>query len=148
MGVVFVSKAKATQKQLSGKTAARREHHDESATLAAALSPPAIVNDLVPNLRIIRLPIDELQPARRRPRKPGRDHLANVANCIKAVGQVSPIIIASGLGLDLAELLNEGNRSQDNLAGLERPMFKSHRLGNESAHEPEADEQTHCFHNE
>lgn len=93
MGLVITSKAKATQKQLSGKTAVRRQYQAGKTVLAAALSSPAIVNDLVPELTIKRVAIDQLKCAKRRIRKPGKDHVANVAKCIKAVGMVSPILI-------------------------------------------------------
>lgn len=93
MGRVIRTKAKATQKQLGAKTAARRGNQRAGTVLAAALSSPAIVNDLVPDLKLVRVAIDQLKLAKRRPRKPGRDHLANVAKCIKVVGQVSPILI-------------------------------------------------------
>ena len=61
--------------------------------LAAARSSPAIANDLVPDLKIELVKIDELRPAKRRARKAGKDHVANVLKCITAVGQVSPILI-------------------------------------------------------
>lgn len=93
MGFVIRTKAKATQKQLSVKTAARRERLKSATVLAAAISSPAIVNDLVPDLKVARVAIDQLKPAKRRLRKPGKDHLANVAKCIKAVGQVAPVLI-------------------------------------------------------
>lgn len=94
MGLVITSKAKATQKQLSGKTAARRQYNTGKTVLAAALSSPAIVNDLVPQLKIKRVAIDQLKCAKRRIRKPGKDHVANVAKCIKTLGQVSPILVS------------------------------------------------------
>lgn len=93
MGYVIRTKGKAIQKQLAGKTSARRERNRDRAVLAAALSSPAIVNDLVPHLKVVRAAIDQLKSAKRRPRKPGKDHVANVTKCIKAVGQVSPILI-------------------------------------------------------
>lgn len=93
MSLVIRSKFKTTQKQLAGKTAARRERNRTRTVLAATLSSPAIVNDLVPDLQIERVPIAQIRPARRRLRKPGKDHVANVAKCIKTVGQVSPILI-------------------------------------------------------
>lgn len=88
-----IGKTKSTQKQLSGKTAARRDRHRGGVLIAAALSSPAIVNDLVPDLKIDRVPIDQLKPAKRRVRKPGKDHVANVTRSLKAVGQVSPVLV-------------------------------------------------------
>lgn len=93
MGFTIQTKAKATQKQLAGKTAARRERLKSGAVLSAALSSPAVANDLVPNLKVVQAAIDQLKAAKRRPRKAGKNHIANVAKCIKAVGQVSPILI-------------------------------------------------------
>lgn len=93
MSLVIRSKVKTTQKQLGAKTAARRERHRSGTVLSAALSAPAIVNDLVPDLKIERVHIDQLQSAKRRPRKASKEHIANVAKCLKAVGQVSPILI-------------------------------------------------------
>lgn len=93
MGLIIRSKAKATTKQLGEKIAVRRANLRDGVVLAAALSSPAVVNDLVPDLMVERVAIDQLKTAKRRPRKPGKDHVANVARCIKAVGQVSPILI-------------------------------------------------------
>ncbi len=88
-----IKDARKTQQQLRGKTAARREHERQGVVLAAVRSSPAIANDLVPDLETVRVPIEQLQPAKRRARKPGKDHLANVMKCLRELGQVSPILI-------------------------------------------------------
>lgn len=93
MGLKIVSRGKGTQKQLIAKSAARREQQKSRTVLAAALSSPAIANDLVPDLKIERVPIEQLKSAKRRVRKPGKDHVTNVMKCIQAVGQVAPILI-------------------------------------------------------
>ncbi len=85
--------ARKTQQQLRGKTAVRREHERAGAILSGARSSPAIANDVVPDLTIVRVAIDQLHAAKRRARKPGKDHVANVLKCISALGQVSPILI-------------------------------------------------------
>ena len=89
----FEIRSRATQKLLIGKTAGRRQFHAERTRLAAALSVPAIANDLVPDLKVERIAIDQLKPARRRLRKPGKITCANVATCIRTVRLVTPILI-------------------------------------------------------
>ncbi len=93
MGFDIRSKARTTQKQLNAKMAARRGNLRCGTVLAAALSSPTIVNDIVGELKLERVLIDQLKPAKRRPRKASKDHIGNVAKCLKTVGQVSPILI-------------------------------------------------------
>lgn len=93
MGLEIRTKAKTTQKQLGGKTADRRERLKDSVVLSAVRSSPAIANDLVPALTVSRVPIEQLKSAKRRVRRAGKDHVANVVKCLKTVGQVSPILV-------------------------------------------------------
>ncbi len=85
MGLII--KQKATQKQLLAKSSASKKFYADQTVLAAILSSPAKVNDLVPQLLVKQVPIEELKSAKRRVRKPSKNHVANIANCIKLVGR-------------------------------------------------------------
>lgn len=89
----FVIKNKSTQKQLISRTSARRHGLASKTVLVATLSAPAIVNDLVPDLTIVRKSIHQLKPAKRRIRKAGKNQLDGIIKCLKSVGQVAPVII-------------------------------------------------------
>ena len=86
-------KRKQTQKQLLTKSSAAKKFHQDQTVLAATLSSPALVNDLVPELKLVSEPIKELKSAKRRVRKATKRHLASIIKSIEMAGQVLPILI-------------------------------------------------------
>lgn len=84
---------KKTKSSLAAKTAARRRHHAAETELAALACSPTLVNDLVPLLKLERVQLGDLAPAKRRVRKADKNHVKNLAHSIKTAGQIAPIII-------------------------------------------------------
>lgn len=89
----FVIKNKRTQQQLLAKTTKNKKFNAAQTVVAAVLSSPAKANDLNPKLVIEQVLIDQLKAAKRRVRKPGKNHLANVIKCLQIVGPVAPVLI-------------------------------------------------------
>lgn len=87
-----LSKPVFTQ-QLHSKNALARKHNKDAVALAAAKSSPPPLNDLVPDLKVEKLSIVHLKPAKKRVRKTTAAQLQRVIASIKAHGIVLPVLI-------------------------------------------------------
>jgi DNA modification methylase len=87
------------KKQKLEKTKARRKALG-SARRQSELAGKSLRNDLVPDLRIITVPIADLRPAPRRTRRIDEDHIERLMVAIADLGFSVPILVADGRIVD------------------------------------------------
>jgi ParB-like chromosome segregation protein Spo0J len=89
----FSIKSKATQQQLLGKSAARKNALKDKTVMAAVTCAPPPANDLCPELKIVQRDIGSIQKPNRQLRRASKGKIAALARSIKALRQVAPILI-------------------------------------------------------